>query len=109
MTCRRIELDNATPFGGALLSRFRFGGESDELSAPFQMSRFWLEPGQCTYPEDHPDKELWCVICGGGQLRLDDDLHEMRAGDAMFIEPGVSHSITNTGSDVLVIMSAWWS
>lgn len=55
-----------------------------------------LAPGQGHSFHKHPDQEeVLCVIDGEIEQWLDRDKHIMRAGDAIFIAPGMVHATFN--------------
>ncbi len=43
---------------------------------------------------------------GAGLMRVADEECEVQAGSCVFIPPGASHAIRNTGSELLVFVSA---
>lgn len=59
-------------------------------------------PGGSVPEHAHVDRgEVCYVLCGAGQLRLDDREQEVRAGHGLFIPPGGRHCVINRGDQVL--------
>lgn len=56
-------------------------------------------PGSATAPVSHQTEEVAYVLSGAGELRLDSDTVTFRAGDGLFIPPGVWHAVANTGTE----------
>jgi uncharacterized cupin superfamily protein len=63
-----------------------------------------LPPGKRAYPfhRHHVGSELFYVLSGEGEVRLDDETRPIRAGDLIGNPPGAeAHQIVNTGSEEL--------
>ena len=78
----------------------RCGGVSDgtaarQLGAGYDV----LAPGKrsCPYHLHHAQEEMFVILEGEGTLRVAGELVPVRAGDVVFIPPGVPHRITNEG------------
>jgi mannose-6-phosphate isomerase-like protein (cupin superfamily) len=64
-----------------------------------------IAPGQATTPHYHPvTEEIYYVLEGSGEMRIGDELREVRVGDAIAIPPGAPHQIRNTGDVTLKIL-----
>jgi len=64
-----------------------------------------LNPGGKTMPHYHPHtEEIYYILRGSGQMRLDSETREVGPGDAIAIPPGAKHQITCTGSEQLVFL-----
>jgi mannose-6-phosphate isomerase-like protein (cupin superfamily) len=46
-------------------------------------------------------EEIYFITSGSGQMRLGDEVKEVRVGDAIAIPPGQKHQIRNTGKETL--------
>lgn len=58
-----------------------------------------LPPGCSTTPHRHPrTEEIYYILEGQGEMRIDDELRPVGVGDAIAIPPDAAHQITNTGS-----------
>ena len=61
-----------------------------------------LAPGQSTARHFHPRaEEIYFIQSGVGQMEIEGEIREIRAGDAVAIPAGARHQITNTGADEL--------
>lgn len=64
-----------------------------------------LAPGAATTEHYHPKaEEIYYILHGMGRLRLEDEIRDLRAGDAVCIPPGCRHKIWNTGEAELVFL-----
>lgn len=61
-------------------------------------------PGAVVGPVRHEAEEVAYVVCGRGELRLDDEAVPFATGDALHIPAGVWHAVANTGDDPLVMV-----
>lgn len=67
-----------------------------------------VRPGETSTPHSHSEHEVFFVVRGEGQLVHGDEVHPVRYGTSMKMEPGVHHSLSNTGDEDLVFISVWW-
>jgi|ERR1041385_976388 mannose-6-phosphate isomerase-like protein (cupin superfamily) len=49
-------------------------------------------------------EEIYFITAGTGRMRLEGELREVRAGDAIAIPPGQKHKLWNTGSGTLTLL-----
>jgi len=64
-----------------------------------------LLPGQATEEHYHiKTEEIYYITHGTGRLRIDQELRDVRSGDAIAISPGKKHKLWNTGSEVLRLL-----
>jgi len=75
---------------------------------PFLMSKFEVEVGGQTPPECHPEREIWLIASGEGELYFKGKTHKLKTGDCVTFEPPHKHSIKNLLSTPLRIFSIWW-
>jgi mannose-6-phosphate isomerase-like protein (cupin superfamily) len=61
-----------------------------------------LPGGGATLEHYHPRaEEIYFITAGRGRMRIDGELREVSAGDAIAIPPGRRHKIWNTGRETL--------
>ena len=61
--------------------------------------------GGSTQEHYHPKaEEIYYIIHGSGRIRIENELREVKAGDAIAILPGRKHKLWNTGEDVLRLL-----
>lgn len=92
---------------GMIVSEIRLGppGGAD---APFNASRFTVEPGCASPVDSHAVREIWMVAEGSGELVYDGRSVRLEAGDVFYFEPPKPHQVRNDGALTLVIFSVWW-
>jgi mannose-6-phosphate isomerase-like protein (cupin superfamily) len=49
-------------------------------------------------------EEIYFITAGRGRMRIDAELAEVKAGDAIAIPPGRKHKLWNTGSEPLTLL-----
>jgi mannose-6-phosphate isomerase-like protein (cupin superfamily) len=76
--------------------------------APFKASRLRIDPGQPIPQDCHKVRECWFIAGGRGSLTYAGTTIDVEQGDALFYESEHPHTITNTGSETLIIFSIWW-
>ena len=66
----------------------------------FEMRRFTIRPGGSIPEHYHPDIEHeQYVLKGRYKVGIGDEVHEVRAGDSIYIPPGTRHWYKNTGKE----------
>lgn len=64
-----------------------------------------LPVGAATQEHYHAKaEEIYYITHGQGRMRIDEDVHEVKAGDAIAIPPGKKHKLWNTGSETLRLL-----
>ena len=49
-------------------------------------------------------EEIYFITAGAGRMRLEGELREVKAGDAIAIPPGQRHKLWNTGPETLTLL-----
>ena len=52
----------------------------------------------------HRTEEIYFVTAGTGQIRIEGETADIRAGDAIAIPPGHKHKLWNTGNETLKLL-----
>ena len=61
--------------------------------------------GGSTLEHYHPKaEEIYFITAGSGKMRIENETHPVKVGDAIAIPPGLRHKIWNTGEDVLRLL-----
>lgn len=61
--------------------------------------------GGSTQEHYHPRaEEIYFITAGSGRMRIEDEVSEVKAGDAIAIPPGRKHKLWNTGGEVLKLL-----
>ena len=69
-----------------------------------------IQPGETVREHiNKPDvEEMFMLLDGTATFRLDDQDHEVSAGDVGFARIGQKHSFTNSSDDTVRLLSLWW-
>ena len=70
----------------------------------FSMRHFTVEPGGHSPHHSHNYEHEVMVLEGAGEAQYGEEVHPVRAGDVLFIEPNVQHQFRNTGSGEFTFM-----
>jgi mannose-6-phosphate isomerase-like protein (cupin superfamily) len=64
-----------------------------------------LPAGGSTQEHYHPKaEEIYFITAGTGRMRIEGEMHEVKAGDAIAIPPGRKHKLWNTGAETLKLI-----
>ena len=64
-----------------------------------------LPVGASTMEHYHPKaEEIYYITQGTGRIRIEGEVREVKAGDAIAIPPGQKHKLWNTGEDTLRLL-----
>lgn len=71
---------------------------------PLDIGMVRMPPGATNYPK-HAHRTQWefyIVVSGRGRVNVNDEAHDVQAGDGFVQPPGNAHQIVNTGEEDLV-------
>ena len=64
-----------------------------------------MKPGQAGSLQSHENfDELWIMLTDGGQVQVANEVRQVHAGDEIYIQRGMKHRLSNTGSSLLRMM-----
>jgi quercetin dioxygenase-like cupin family protein len=64
-----------------------------------------FHPGSDPGPHSHDaEEEIIYVLSGSGQTTVGDRVYPLEPGVAVYTEPGIEHSVRNTGQEPLVLL-----
>lgn len=63
-----------------------------------------IYPGGSIPLHDHVTVESYVVLKGEGEMTIDDEVEQVKEGDAVYMEPWQKHGLKNTGKEDLHIM-----
>ncbi len=64
-----------------------------------------LPAGGSTQEHYHPKaEEIYYITHGAGRMRIENETHEVKPGDAIAIPPGKRHKLWNTGTETLRLL-----
>ncbi|MFE2140784.1 cupin domain-containing protein [Streptomyces sp. NPDC059456] len=69
---------------------------------------FRVTPGTTTEIHSHASEETWIVQAGAGHCTVDGKRTGLIAGARVIAPPHARHTITNSGSEDLVVLGFWW-
>ncbi|AXE27017.1 hypothetical protein C0216_29535 [Streptomyces globosus] len=70
----------------------------------------WVDvaPGATSTAHLHDENEMFFVTEGSGLMRIGPETRRVRAGETVFITPGLDHDLTNDGAERLRFITIWW-
>ena len=64
-----------------------------------------LTVGASTQEHFHPcAEEIYYITDGSGKIRIENEMREVKPGDAIAIPPGLKHKLWNTGGEMLRLL-----
>ena len=64
-----------------------------------------LPVGMSTQEHYHPEaEEIYYITHGTGRMKIEEEVHGVKPGDAIAIPPGQKHKLWNTGSEPLRLL-----
>ena len=70
-----------------------------------KVKKIVINPGESpSYQYHFKRSEVWVLVKGKCQVKLDDKIHNYNQGDIVFIPKEVKHQITNTGEEKLIFI-----
>lgn len=84
------------------------------LAAPWTLGtrNIWMgiskvDPGSSSSLHSHDNaEEIFYVVSGYGRIRVDDDEEAIEPGSCIYISPGSSHQLINTGDETLKVIAS---
>ncbi|MCH7546068.1 MAG: cupin domain-containing protein [Planctomycetes bacterium] len=99
MLIRRADQISGVPMKmeGASGVEMRMMVGRDDGAPNFAMRHFTVEPGGHSPRHQHNYEHEVYVLEGDARVEHDGEIHDISAGDIVFIEPNVLHQFTNIG------------
>jgi mannose-6-phosphate isomerase-like protein (cupin superfamily) len=83
----------------------------DAAGIRYSLAVAWIAAGQKSQPHRLKTAEVYYLIRGGGVLHVGDERAEVSAGDAVYIPPGATQWLENSGRDEIefacIVDPAW--
>lgn len=100
MLIRRAEEMDGVPMqmDGAEGVTMRMMVGRDDDAPTFAMRHFTVEPGGHSPRHHHDYEHEVYVVAGSARLEHDGEFHDLKPGDALFVQPNVTHQFVNTGN-----------
>lgn len=78
----------------------------DDGSESVAMRIFQIPKGKHSREEEHPHDHLVYIIEGSCRVLLGEDLHDLEAGDVVWVKPNEHHRFDNAGEGTLKFLCA---
>ena len=88
--------------GGGPTTAYNFFSKAADCKLVFR--KRVLHPGSAIGYHLQKDDEIYYVLSGTGEMKMNGKTFPVQTGDAILTLPGSSHSLTQTGKDDLVII-----
>ncbi len=88
--------------GGGLTTGHHFFSQSKDLHLVFK--KRILHPGSAIGYHLQKEDEIYYIISGTGEMKMNGETLQVRTGDAILTRPGSSHSLKTIGNEDLVII-----
>ncbi len=86
--------------------------KNDAIDLPYSVAIATVDVGQQSYKHKLKQAEVYLITTGRGLMHIDDEEREVKAGDAIYIEPSRTQWIENIADEVLcftAIVNPPWS
>ncbi len=81
------------------------GREDEELFMGYSLAHARLGPGEASRPHRlKTSSEVYFILEGRGRIKIEGESAEVEPGTAIYIPPGSSQNIENTGDGTLVFL-----
>jgi mannose-6-phosphate isomerase-like protein (cupin superfamily) len=94
--------ETGTHNGGGSTVGYSFFSKADGLKMVFR--KRVLHPGSAIGYHLQNEDEIYYIISGTGEIKMNGKNFPVKAGDAILTRPGNSHGLKQTGKDDLVII-----
>ena len=103
---RRIHLDDAegTVFPAGRRTKVLVGKDSPLQAKGFAMGRVRVFPGGSIPAHEHVNEEIYHILSGTGEMQVGNETERVRAGDTVYMEPDVPHTLRNTGDSDMELL-----
>lgn len=102
-----LETEEKIELQGVHLFLHTYPGKAAD--APMLSSRFTIDPGCGTEPDEHAVSELWFISEGDLDVFYDGRWHTIRNGQTLYFPPWQPHCARNNGAHQVQVFSVWWA
>ncbi|MGZ3753194.1 MAG: cupin domain-containing protein [Mucilaginibacter sp.] len=99
------KVEPGTHDGGGNTTGYSFFAKADSLKMVFR--KRVLHPGSAIGYHLQKEDEVYYIISGTGEMKMNGKSFNVKAGDAILTRPGSSHSLKQTGNTDLAIIIAY--
>ncbi len=97
--------------GDGCLLRELLHPDKEDLNLRYSLAHATILPEQKTQPHRLATSEVYYIVEGFGQMFIDDECEPVEPGSVVYIPPGATQSIENTGDHELeflcIVDPAW--
>ena len=104
MFIRRLENCKEIIAGDHCHLRELLNARKDKRAYRYSLAHAVVKPGAVTKAHALKTSEVYYILEGKGRMRIDAEVAEVSAGDAIDIPPGAVQSIENIGAEDLVFL-----
>ena len=79
-------------------------GPKDKLKLNYSLAQARLAPGNTSHRHRLLSSEIYYLLAGQGRMEIDGKFQDVSAGDTIYIPPGSTQGIANTGLEDLVFL-----
>jgi mannose-6-phosphate isomerase-like protein (cupin superfamily) len=97
------ECESITAGDGSRL-RELFNPLQEDLAVRYSLAEARVRPGESTRAHRLETCEVYYILAGAGEMRIEDETAEVHPGQAVYIPPGMVQSIRSTGREDLVFL-----
>ena len=103
---QKIHLEDVegTLFPAGRRTKVLVGKDSQLQAKGFVMGRVRVFPGGSIPPHEHFNEEAYHILSGTGEMQVGEERGTVRAGDTVYLDPDVPHTLRNTGDSDMEIL-----
>jgi mannose-6-phosphate isomerase-like protein (cupin superfamily) len=90
--------------GDGSLLRELLSPRKEGLAIRYSLAEARVKPGERTLSHRLKTSEVYYIVQGKGEMHVDDEIDEVRRGQAVYIPPGAIQMIRNIGDEDLVFL-----
>lgn len=91
--------------GGGMSTSYSFFSQAKDLKMAFR--KRVLHKGSTIGYHLQKEDEVYYIVSGEGEMKMNDKIFKVKAGDAILTRPGSSHDLQPTGHDDLILIIAY--
>ncbi len=88
--------------GGGITTGYSFFSQAKDLKMAFR--KRVLHKGSAIGYHLQKEDEVYYIVSGEGEMKMNDKTFKVKAGDAILTRPGSSHGLQSIGNDELILI-----
>jgi mannose-6-phosphate isomerase-like protein (cupin superfamily) len=77
---------------------------NDPVALGYSLAHAYVRPGESSLPHRLAGSEVYYILEGRGTMHVEGERAEVRPGSVVYVPPGATQHITNTGPSNLVFL-----